>query len=154
MTCLNCLTTGELSANSPPFASRGNVPGYHTASFFWRLSSPGYLSHGVACFAAHVSAHIEALGCASERVSGHQANMNPALNAPERTRTRVPGFEPGTFGFVDRCSIQLSYTREVWAVGINGRRSRVSGTGGGPQAVMRTGLGMRTRMEKTHLRAP
>ena len=28
---------------------------------------------------------------------------SPTLNTPERTRTRVPGFEPGTFGFVDRC---------------------------------------------------
>lgn len=54
---------------------------------------------------AHVCARNEALGCASERVSGHEANMNPALNAPERTRTRVPGFEPGTFGFVDRSQL-------------------------------------------------
>ena len=38
-----------------------------------------------------------------ERVSGHQANIHPALNASERTTTRVPGFEPGTFGFLDRC---------------------------------------------------
>ena len=140
--------------HSPPNSSRGNVPGYHTAAQKKALISQAASNQGAACFGAHVCAHNEALGCASERVSGHQANMNPALNAPERTRTRVPGFEPGTFGFVDRCSIQLSYTRGVWAVGINGRRSRVSGTGGGPQAAMRTGLGMRTRMEKTHLRAP
>ncbi len=88
---------------APPDSSRGNVFGYHTAAQKKALTSQAASNQGAACFGAHVCAHNEALGCASERVSGHQANMNPALNAPGRTRTRVPGFEPGTFGFVDRC---------------------------------------------------
>ena len=87
----------------PLLSSPASADGYHRVTTRKALTTPAASNQGAACFSADVCAHHEALGCASERVSGHQANIHPALNASERTTTRVPGFEPGTFGFLDRC---------------------------------------------------
>ena len=63
-------------------------------------------------------AHEPRPGAGAGRVIGHlrieSGHTIPQQEAPPERgfiNTRVAGLEPATFGSVDRCSIQLSYTR-------------------------------------------